>query len=435
MTELWLIGSVGFLGSFGHCLGMCGPIAVALSLSQGQGEPPSQRQQFYFHLLLNCGRLLSYALVGAAIGAIGSVLVASGQVAGVGSDFRRLLTMGTGVLLIWFGLVQINPQILPKIPLLNPLASGGLHDRLTQWMQKLVGSRSPFMPLLMGMVWGLIPCGFLYAAQITAAQTANLGQGSLTMLAFGVGTLPTMLGLGVISSRLSSDRRSQLFRLAGWITVLIGFLLLLRTGDTMNDYGSHGALLCLMLALIARPLSRIWSGLLRYRRLLGVGAFVLSSIHILHMVEHAWSWRWAAVQFMVPSQQFGIVCGAIALTLMTPAALTSFNAAQRNLGPYWRRLHLLSVPALIFAAGHALCVGSHYWGNLARTWPHHCCSITLISLVVVVLGSRSRQVWSWFSLEQHYASPSLRLRPAAPQSCCTDRPSIAQPRPSSGTRG
>ncbi|HTL89455.1 MAG TPA: sulfite exporter TauE/SafE family protein, partial [Leptolyngbya sp.] len=65
MLDLFLIASVGFLGSFGHCLGMCSPLTVAFSLSH-QG---SRSQQIWFNLLLNAGRVISYVMVGAAIGA------------------------------------------------------------------------------------------------------------------------------------------------------------------------------------------------------------------------------------------------------------------------------------------------------------------------------------------------------------------------------
>ncbi|MEM8642453.1 MAG: sulfite exporter TauE/SafE family protein [Cyanobacteria bacterium P01_G01_bin.54] len=436
MLHYWLIGTVGFLGSFGHCLGMCGPIALAFSLNPSQPERQTASQQFRFHLWLNLGRIVSYAFVGGAIGAIGSVLVASGQVAGVGSGLRRGLTITTGLLLVWFGLVQINPRLLPPIPLLNPVASGSLHERLNHLMVRLGGQRSPATPFLLGLVWGLIPCGFLYAAQLRAAETADLWQGSLTMVAFGLGTLPTMLGLGWLTTRLTGDRRSQLFRLGGWLTLAIGLLLLLRTGDAMQDYSGHGALGCLILALLARPLSRVWAAPLRYRRLLGVGAFVLALMHGLQMLEHAWGWRWVAVQFMVPRQQLGIVWGAIALTLMTPAALTSFNTAQRSLGRYWRKLHLLAVPALVFATGHIVLVGSSYWGNLSGTSLHHTRSVMLMGLVGSVLVLRSRWVWSWFSLEQYYANPpstpSLSFSTSKPsQPCCDPADPLARSGPPS----
>ena len=122
MLDLLLIVALGFLGSFGHCVGMCSPITVAFSLSHKQNS--SWQQQVYFHSLLNLGRIISYALVGAGIGAVGSVLIASGQIAGIGSDLRRWIAIFTGVMLIWFGLRQIKPDFLPRL-LLLPCCPGG----------------------------------------------------------------------------------------------------------------------------------------------------------------------------------------------------------------------------------------------------------------------------------------------------------------------
>ncbi|MBD2460372.1 sulfite exporter TauE/SafE family protein [Oscillatoria sp. FACHB-1407] len=389
MLDLLLIAALGFVGSFGHCVGMCGPITAAFSLSQGDETQPSWVRQFYFHGLLNLGRVVSYALVGAGIGALGSVLVAGGQMAGVGSDLRRLMAVVTGILLIWFGLAQISPNFLPKLPIAHPMAQGNLHNRLSQLMLKVSARSHWWTPALLGLVWGLVPCGFLYAAQIKAAETSNPWWGGATMLAFGLGTAPTLLGVGVSTGLMSRDRRSQLFRLGGWITLLIGILTLLRTGDTMTDYTGHGALLLLILALIARPISRFWAQPLRYRRVLGVGAFVLALVHTLHMLEHSWGWNFDAFAFLLPQHQWGIVAGAIALVCMTPAACTSFDAAQRRLGNWWRSLHLLAVPALVLAAAHCILIGSHYLGQLQLTWVNYLLTGLLVGVVLAVLLGRS----------------------------------------------
>jgi sulfite exporter TauE/SafE len=383
---------------------MCGPLAVAFSLSHKQ-ETPSWRQQFQFHALLNLGRMLSYALVGAGIGAVGSVLLASGQMAGVGSDLRRWMAILTGVMLIWFGLGQIKPDFLPRIPVLHPL-QGSLHNRLSSGMMKLSLSRSWWTPAFLGMTWGLIPCGFLYAAQIKAAETSNILLGATTMLAFGLGTLPTMVGVGVSASLLSADKRSQLFRLGGWVTLTIGVLTLLRTGDTMVDYTGHAALFCLMLALIARPISRFWASPLRYRRALGVGAFVLALAHTFHMLSHTLQWNWAAFWFLLPMHQWGIAAGTIALVLMTPAAVTSFDSLQKSLGKRWRQIHLLSVPALIFAAIHTTLIGSHYLGSVQLTWTHQWATALLLVVTLLVLLVRLRLFWSVLSLEKFYVPPN-----------------------------
>lgn len=409
MLDLLLVMSLGFLGSFGHCMGMCGPIAVAFSLSQQPvtSQQPAKSQKFWqqiqFHVLLNLGRILSYALVGAGIGLLGSVLLAGGQWAGVGSGLRRVMSLVTGGLLIWFGLSQISPGLLPKLPFLNPMVQGTLHDRLNRAMIHLSLHDRWWTPALLGMTWGLIPCGFLYAAQLKAAETGDLWRGSATMLAFGLGTMPMMLGVGVSAAAVSRDRRSQLFRLGGWVTLTIGILTLLRTGDTMTDYTGHAALVCLSLALLARPISRLWSAPLHYRRVLGVGAFVLSIAHTTHMAEHSWGWNLQAFWFMLPQHQWGIALGGLGLGLMAPAALTSFDWAQKRLGQRWRSIHLLTVPALLFCAAHCILTGSHYLGSLQRTWLNWGQTIGLAIVVLGILLLRMRWTWLCLGWEKAYS--------------------------------
>jgi sulfite exporter TauE/SafE len=386
MLDLLLMASLGLLGSFGHCLGMCGPITVAFSLSQGS-TAQDQGSQVRFHLLLNLGRIISYALVGAMVGGIGSVLVAGGQMAGVGSGLRRAIALATGLLLIWFGLGQINPGQLPPVPLLNPMAQASWHNRLGRAMTALQRQPQGWAPLLLGLVWGLMPCGFLYAAQLKAAETTNLWRGGAAMLAFGLGTLPTMVGLGATTTALSADQRGQLFRLAGWITLLVGLLTLVRSSNGV-DFTGHGALITLALALIARPLSHRWPALLTYRRTLGVGAFVLSVAHVAHMVTLGWDPR--ALPFLLPQLQVGGWAGAIALGLMIPLAATSSNQAQAKLGQYWRQLHRLVVPIFDLVVVHTLLLGSSYLGGFDRSPRHGLAAIGLGSLALIVLGLRWR---------------------------------------------
>jgi uncharacterized protein len=398
MLDLSLIILLGFLGSFGHCFGMCGPLTVAFSLSKQQ-ENPSWQQQLKFHTLLNLGRMLSYTLVGAGIGSLGSVLVEGGQLAGIGSDLRHWIAIITGTMLIWFGLGQIKPGFLPHIPFLHPILKGNLHNRLSAGMIKLSSQTQWWTPALLGMTWGLMPCGFLYAAQIKAAATGNLWQGAATMIAFGIGTLPIMVSVSVSTALISKDRRSQLFQMGGWVTLIIGVITLLRTGDTMTDYNGHVALICLILSLIARPVNSFWSGPLRYRRALGVGAFVLSGVHTIHHLEHSLKWNFTAFWFLPLEFQWGMGAGAVALVLITPAACTSFDFMQKSLGKYWRQIHLFSVPALLLSAIHTVLMGSHYFQN----------QLTVILLGIITCGVllvRSRYFWICLRLEKFYVPPN-----------------------------
>ncbi|MDB9307133.1 sulfite exporter TauE/SafE family protein [Aphanizomenon sp. CS-733/32] len=405
MLDLLLITLLGFLGSFGHCFGMCGPLTVAFSLSQQQKNPTWQ-QQLKFHTLLNLGRMLSYALVGAAIGAVGSVLVEGGQLAGVGSDLRRWIAITTGIMLIWFGLGQVKPDLLPHIPLLHPILKGNLHNRLSVAMLKLSAQTQWWTPALLGMTWGLMPCGFLYAAQIKAAATGDLWQATATMLAFGIGTLPIMLGVSVYTALMSKDRRSQLFRLGGWLTLMIGAITLLRTGDTMTDYSGHAALICLILSLIARPVNGFWSAPLRYRRALGVGAFVLAGVHTIHHFEHSLEWNFNAFWFLKLEFQWGMSAGAVALALMLPAVCTSFDFLQKSLGKRWRQIHLLSVPALLLSAIHTVMIGSHYLGAFRLGWQNQLAAVFLGIIIFGVLLVRSRYFWLYLHLEKFYVPPN-----------------------------
>ncbi|AFY99138.1 sulfite exporter TauE/SafE family protein [Calothrix sp. PCC 6303] len=382
MLDLWLIFTLGFLGSFGHCLGMCSPLTVAFSLSNQQ-KSPTFWHQVKFHTLLNLGRIFSYTAVGAAIGGVGSILFQSGQIAGIGSELRQTISVITGLMLIWFGIGHIKPDLLPQIPLLQPLLQSKLHNHLSGRMTKLAMQKQQWTPILLGMTWGFMPCGFLYVAQIKAVETGNFQMGAVTMLAFGMGTLPMMAGVGISISMVSQDQRSQLFRLSGWVTLLIGIITLLRTGDTMTDYTGHAALLCLILALIARPISPWWDFPLSCRRALGVGAYLLAVTHTSHMIEHSLQWNFSALAFLPPNFQQGMIAGVIALLLITPAAFTSFDRFQKVLGENWRKIHLLSVPALIFAVIHTILIGSHYLGSSRFNWANQS---AIVLLVVVSFG-------------------------------------------------
>ena len=401
MLNLLLVMLLGFLGSFGHCVSMCGPLTVALSLSDDRTSS-SIGKSLRFHGLLNLGRVFSYTIVGAGIGAVGSIFIGGGQLAGIDSQLRQILTVVTGGWLIWMGLAQVKPQLLPKIPLLHPFLKTGIHQGLNTAMVRYSDRSNWFTPFLVGTIWGLIPCGFLYAAQIKAAATGNLGEGAATMFAFGVGTLPSMLGVGVTAAMMSADRRSQLFRLGGWVMLIMGILTLVRTGDMMTDFTGHGALFCLMLALVARPISRIWSALLTYRRGLGVSAFILAVVHTLHTIEHTLGWKLEAIAFMLPEHQWAIWTGLGALGLMLPAACTSFDRLVKVMGNYWRRVHLLTIPALILAVVHTIVLGSHYLGSLVADGSHRISIILLLIALLGVLGVRSRWVWSLLLLERFY---------------------------------
>jgi hypothetical protein len=182
--------------------------------------------------------------------------------------------------------------------------------------------------------------------------------------------------------------------------ILMGLVNLQRSGNTMNDLTGYGSVFCLMLALIARPINRIMPGLLEYRRLLGVGSFVLAVAHTLHMLQHTFNWNFAAIGFMLPEQQVSIFLGLAALLLLLPAACTSFDNLAKRLGKYWRYIHLLSIPALIFGILHIVLIN----GFVPRSWLDNLMLYATITLAFLVLLIRQRWFWNLLGLENYYGS-------------------------------
>jgi DMSO/TMAO reductase YedYZ heme-binding membrane subunit len=144
---------------------------------------------------------------------------------------------------------------------------------------------------------------------------------------------------------------------------------------------------------------------MRYRRALGVGAFVVSLAHTAHMMEHSLGWKLNSFFFLPSEFQMGMAFGAVALVLMIPAALTSFDSLQKSLGKHWRRIHLLSVPALILSAIHALIIGSHYLGSLQSSWTNKVAAVGLGIITLGVLLLRTRLFWSILRCSRFYVSP------------------------------
>jgi len=207
--------ATGFLGS-GHCLGMCGGLVTALALS------PSGRQGgLPFQLLYHAGRLLTYGAIGLLVGWLGSVLAYTDRMRGlthgllIASDLL-IIVAGLGTAGLFIGLRLFDLEFAGPVRTLTQAARG-----LRRWPPALAA-----LPL--GMIFGFLPCGFLYAMALTAAQTANAVSGSLTLLAFGLGTVPALLLFGSTAQLLSHKARNWMLRGAGLLVALMGALHLWR---------------------------------------------------------------------------------------------------------------------------------------------------------------------------------------------------------------
>lgn len=202
MPELTFLSAIaiGWLGGV-HCLGMCGGIVSALALS----APAVQRRRIL--LAYNLGRCLTYVVLGALAGALGSV---GTQVVGIAPNVLYALA---NLLLIGMGLYLLG---LPG--LIRPLEQGGQHlwRCIEPLSRRLFPVNTSGQALGVGLLWGFLPCGLVYSALATAFALGTAHQGGLWMAAFALGTLPNLLMAGWIgAATLQQIRQSAVRWLAG----------------------------------------------------------------------------------------------------------------------------------------------------------------------------------------------------------------------------
>jgi sulfite exporter TauE/SafE len=232
---LFPIFVVGLLGSV-HCAGMCGGIVGALSVAPPAGRSipvrlmPPARPALVNVLAYNAGRIGSYMLAGALAAALGTGI---GQGAGTlarlpalqagGYWLANLMLAMLGLYLMdaWRGLARLEQggrlvwrHVQPLLRHLRPAPGAGV---------------GPARMLAAGAVWGWLPCGMVYSVLVTAMLSGSAAGGALVMLAFGLGTLPMLLGLGLLGARLRACLRLRGVRLAcGALVLGFGLLGLLR---------------------------------------------------------------------------------------------------------------------------------------------------------------------------------------------------------------
>lgn len=229
--------ATGFLGS-AHCIGMCGGISSVVAMSDGRGVS-SQPIRFTRALApvvtlnliaFNSGRLVSYAVAGAVVGAVGSGIINAGSGAVVAMDStRQALFVLANLFIILTGF-----SIMGAAQTLQPLEriGGWLWQRLrplSTAMQQWLPIRSPIQAGLLGLVWGWTPCGMVYAMLFGAMASGSSAQGAATMLAFGFGTLPAMLFTGVAAVSLRAwTQKPSARRWIGIAIISMGLLGLVR---------------------------------------------------------------------------------------------------------------------------------------------------------------------------------------------------------------
>ncbi|QEL64311.1 hypothetical protein OTERR_08350 [Oryzomicrobium terrae] len=205
---------VGFLGG-PHCVGMCGGIVAALAA----GSAPGRRGGL--HLAYNLGRISAYVAAGALLGALGGWLGAGGQSAIAAQwPVRTVLFLLANLLLVGMGLYLLG---LPQ--LLLPLERGGqrLWRRIQPLTRHFLPVRSPLQALPLGFLWGFLPCGLVYSALASALASGSAAGGAAILLAFGLGTLPNLLAIGLLAVRLKEWARHPVVRrVAGSLVLAYG---------------------------------------------------------------------------------------------------------------------------------------------------------------------------------------------------------------------
>ncbi len=213
--SLLSIITIAILGSFGHCVGMCGGIVIAYSSTKVQSNW-NKTKQTLSHILYSIGRVVTYTLLGALFGFLGSVTTFN-------STTNGLFLIFTGLIMLLVGL-----SLFGKLKFLTLIE----HSVSKQvWYQKsfkkLIVSNSLISFYLLGMLNGLLPCGFVYFFAITAASTGSALYGALVMMIFGLSTIPALFSLGFFVGLFKqSEFRNLMIKLASIAVILYGIYIM-----------------------------------------------------------------------------------------------------------------------------------------------------------------------------------------------------------------
>jgi len=213
--HLLLFGS-GLLGGAGHCVGMCGPLVggFALCLPDSRATVP--------HLLYNLGRVTTYAAAGGVVGLSGSFV----RFAGAFAPFQQYLLFATGVLIALMGL-SVGGWLPGGARTLEAGTLPGAVSRIFRRAAEAGGTGAAF-PL--GLATGLLPCGLVYTALLSAARAGMEGaspaegffRGFLAMAAFGAGTVPALFLFGKAIGSAGARLRGFLLKLSAALLVAAG---------------------------------------------------------------------------------------------------------------------------------------------------------------------------------------------------------------------
>jgi uncharacterized protein len=211
MIQLFLIAfMIGMLGSF-HCIGMCGPLALALPLSSN-----SFTAKFFGAFMYNAGRIATYTVFGLVFGLIG-------QTAAV-FNFQQWLSIVTGAIILFF-------IIMPKKYKMQSAASNhttAFFTRVRLKLGRLFTQKNNSSLFVIGLLNGLLPCGLVYMAVAGAIAAGDVWKSALFMAAFGLGTLPIMWSIAFFGNYVSVSLRQNIRRAYPYMMTLMACLLIVR---------------------------------------------------------------------------------------------------------------------------------------------------------------------------------------------------------------
>ena len=200
---------VGLLGS-SHCLGMCSGIVAALNM--GVNDDPNGKPQslLLYQLSYNAGRISSYLLVGLLAGTLGAGLMQLGisPVAGKLVAAAFMIALGLYLANWWRGLAVLEKLGHKLWRHIQPLG------------KRLFPIQNPLQAYLLGLLWGWLPCGLVYAVVAWSLTTGNAYDGAMLMLGFGLGTLPAMLIAGNVFSFFKDWVKSPLVRVSAGVLII-----------------------------------------------------------------------------------------------------------------------------------------------------------------------------------------------------------------------
>jgi len=221
-----LVFVIGLVASVSSCIAVTGGLLVAVAAKYNEASTAlTSLQRIKPHIYFNVGRILSYTLLGGAIGALGSALTLSPEINGA-------LTLVASAVMILLGLqmLRLLPALTRFLPTMPKSVSHFIHD--------LAERDANGGAFVLGAATFFLPCGFTQALQLYVLAKGSFAVGALTMLAFSLGTLPALLSLSALSSLASGNVQRHFLKFAGAAVIVLGIANiqygLVLTGSAMN---------------------------------------------------------------------------------------------------------------------------------------------------------------------------------------------------------